>query len=73
MPPPNLPKLPPPNSLISSTIIKCIIAKWITLIMEDGGCSLSFAKMTKGITTHPTKCRVDHPHNKFKLVGLQAG
>jgi hypothetical protein len=25
------------------------------------------------ITTHPTKCRVDHPHNKFKSVGLQAG
>ena len=28
----------------------------------------------KSITTHPTKCRVDHPHNKFnKSVGLQAG
>jgi hypothetical protein len=27
----------------------------------------------KRITTHPTKCKVDHPHNKLSSVGLQDG
>ena len=47
MSPPNLPKLPPPNLSTSGTKIKCVIAQWIALlIMEDGGCSLIFAKVT---------------------------
>ena len=46
--PPNLLKLPPPN-LPTSDIKKnkCVIAQWIALlVVEDGGCSLTFEKVT---------------------------
>jgi hypothetical protein len=45
--PPDLSKLPPPNLHTSGTKIKHAIAWWIALlIMEDGGCSLTFAEVT---------------------------
>ena len=45
--PPNVSKLLPLNVPTLSTKFKCVIAWWITLfIMEDGGYSLIFAKVT---------------------------
>jgi hypothetical protein len=45
---------------------------------EEQGCSFHAVgtwdtEAPQGITTHPTKCRVDHPHNKLSSIGLQAG
>ena len=49
MPLPNLFKLPPLNLPTSFTKIEHVIAWWIQLlIMEDDGCTLTFAKVTKG-------------------------
>jgi hypothetical protein len=45
-------------------------------INRSSSCSVQAAYcsgLLKSITTHPTKCRVDHPHNKFKSGCLQAG
>ena len=63
MMPPNLSKLSPPNLL---TKVKHVISRWIAiLIMEDGGCRLTFVKMTNpnvikvatksSCITHPLK------------------
>jgi hypothetical protein len=47
MPPPSLPKKLPPNLPTLPTKIKRVIAWWIAvLITEDGGCSLSYVKVT---------------------------
>ena len=46
MPLSNLPKLPSPNLPTSGTKIKHVIAWWIApIIIEDGGCSLTFVKV----------------------------
>ena len=38
-------RMPPLNLPTSGTKIKCVIAQWITLlVMEDGGCSLTYVK-----------------------------
>ena len=36
----------PPNLPTLGTKIKCVIAEWIALIMEDDGCRSTFAKAT---------------------------
>ena len=47
MSPSNVSKLLPPNVPTSGTKIKRVIAWWIALlVMEDGGCSLTFAQVT---------------------------
>ena len=66
MPCPNLPKLPPPNFPSFGTRIKRVVVGWITLlIMEEGGCSLTFAKFTnpKIVNAAAKSSCITHPLN----------
>ena len=51
--------MPPLYMPASGTKIKHVIARWIALlIVEDGGCSLTFMKVTKG--EFPSRPLSDH-------------
>ena len=62
----DLTKLQPPTLPTSGTKIKHVIARWIVLlIMNDGGCSLIFAKVINPNTINATtksSC-ITHPMN----------
>ena len=59
--------MPPPNMATSATRFKHVIARWRgLLIMEDGGCGLTFAKVTNPDiikATAKSPC-ITHPPNE---------
>jgi hypothetical protein len=73
--PPLFSKLPPPNLSTSGTKIKCVIAWWIgaLLIMEDGGCSLTFVNATNPniIKVAAESPCITHPPNWSDCVADQ--
>ena len=64
--------MPPPN--LPTTKIEHVIAWWITLlVMDDGGCSMTFAKATNPnvIKAAATSSCITRPLNLSDITGDQ--